>query len=559
MSKSRDRSTRVRKSSRARPRPAEARRNSAAAATAEDRTREGVPWAALGLLAALAFALFARSFAVGFAGDDYVLLDAARRLRFLDLLGGREGIPGFYRPVSRELYFWLWGRTLELAPIGYHVVNATAWAGSCALYFWFVRRWLGNRSALHALAAFVVFPPVGALLTWISCAQDLIALFWCAAALVLYQGGRHLLAGVAVALAALSKETAVPFALALVALDGILMPSATGRERLVRLRPAFAGLAASLAVAVLVRASWPAGLAVAVWSPSEVVEAWRLPAHLASSFAPPHTLAGIAAAWRDVPLGLALPAIFAFAVPFAAPVGLPEPARTRARGATRFAIVVGLLGMIPVAVIVERWRGYYFSIAALGTSLLLGLLLARLRPWMAAAVLAGLALVSYGSNAVYRPLENAAGPGRHPHANVAFFRDAAAVSGQLLSTLEPLCDSLRAVRRTVALDLPPGVLFDTAVGPALRVTCRDTTERVVRLEAFRATDAVAPLALLWFDPSSLAFAFRRAGASEYTMLADSLRARGRRHEALACDAAARRLGDTTAARPLIRANLPVRP
>ncbi len=170
-----------------------------------------------------------------------------------------------------------------------------------------------------------------------------------------------------------------------------------------------------------------------------------------------------------------------------------------------------------------------------------------MRPWLAAPLLAAAALVSYGSNSVYRPLPNTRGAGRHAHANYAFFRDAAAVTGQMLATLEPYGDSLRTARRAVALGLPPGVLYDTVIGAGLRVACRDTAARVVRIEDFRAADAVAPLALLAFDPSLLAFEFRRAGAAERVTLGDSLLARGRATEALACYAAASALGDTSSA------------
>jgi len=521
------------------------------AATEPPSARAGTPWVAFALLAALGLALFARCLLVRFVGDDYILLDAAKRLPFVELLSGRHGIPGFYRPVSRELYFWWWGRVLDLGPGAFHLVNAGVWAAAGALFFLFLRRWLGARTALLGLAAFVLFPPAGALLSWVSCAQDLIALFWCVAALALYQRGRHGLAGLAVALAALSKETAVPFAATLAAWEWTATPRATLRERLVRLRPALIGIAASLGVSILARAMWPAGRAVAVWSPGQVAEAWRLPADLASTFAPPHTLEGIAAAWREVPLGLVLPALLALALPFAAP---RRPATADVRGpapprSVLFGLAVTLLGALPVAVIVERWRGYYFSIAWLGVSILVALALGRLRPWLAGPLLAAAALASYGSNSVYRPLTTGEGPGRHAHANYTFFREGAAITGQMLATLEPLCDSLRSVPRAFAQDLPPGVLYDTVIGAALRVTCRDTTERLRRIEAFRTADASAPFALLRFDPADLAFEYRRAGAADRTELGQAFLEMGRVAEAAACFAAARAPGDSLA-RPL---------
>jgi hypothetical protein len=537
------------------------------AAQAPGAPSAGASWPALAILAALAVVLYTRCLLVGFAGDDYVLLDAARRFTLGELLSGRHGIPGFYRPVSRELYFWCWGRVLDLSPWAFHFLNAATWVAAGALYFTFVRRWLGTRTALCALAALALFPPTGALLSWVSCAQDLIALFWCAAALALYQGRRHAAAGLAVALAALSKETAIPLALTLAVWDWLETPGAPARERLRRLMPALLGLAAALAVAIAVRLGWPAGRAIAVWSPGQIAEAWRIPVDLATSFAPPHTLEGIAASWRTLPGALALAAMLALAVPFAAwrSGGAPAPAprapapvprapaprapapRSPARAALLFGIAATLLGALPVAVIVERWRGYYFSIAALGTSLIVALLLARLPAWIAGPLLALAAVVNHGSNSVYRPLATGEGPGRHAHANYEFFRGAAVTTAQMLATLEPCCDSLRSVSRAYVEDLPPGVLFDTVIGAALRVTCRDTVERARRIEAFQAAEAGAPLGLLSFDPAQLSFAYRRLSAADRVAIGDHLLATGRPREAAACFAAARSLGDTTAA------------
>ncbi len=169
--------------------------------------------------ALLALALYARGFTLGLVGDDDTLLDAALRVPLAELLTGRHGILGYYRPVSRELYFWIWGHLFGPSALGYHVVNAITFAGVVTMLFLFVRRWLGARTGLLAALALLLFPPCGALLSWVSCAQDLIALFWCAASLLLYQSRRYALAGLAVALAALSKETAAVMPLVLVAYE----------------------------------------------------------------------------------------------------------------------------------------------------------------------------------------------------------------------------------------------------------------------------------------------------------------------------------------------------
>src|SRR5437867_8241974 len=101
------------------------------------------PQTALFALAALAVALYARGFSVGFVGDDFPLLDAALRTPLSRLLTGSYGVLGYYRPVSRELYFWWWGRVLHLGPAGFHAVNALIYAAIVAMLYRFVRRWRG--------------------------------------------------------------------------------------------------------------------------------------------------------------------------------------------------------------------------------------------------------------------------------------------------------------------------------------------------------------------------------------------------------------------------------
>src|SRR5439155_12725888 len=170
------------------------------------RPRERVATVALVLLG---LTLYARGLSLGFVGDDFILLDAARRFPLGELLSGRHGIVGFYRPVSRELYFWWWGRVLGLGPFGFHAVNALTFAAIVVMIERLARGWAGPRVGRPAAVDYLLFPPGSALLAWVSCAQDLIALFWALAAMLLYQRGRRWPAALAVALAALSKETAV--------------------------------------------------------------------------------------------------------------------------------------------------------------------------------------------------------------------------------------------------------------------------------------------------------------------------------------------------------------
>ncbi|MEK7330907.1 MAG: hypothetical protein AAB113_08900 [Candidatus Eisenbacteria bacterium] len=360
-------------------------------------SRSGAAWrehlAAVALVL-LGLALYARGLLLGFVGDDFTLLDAALRYPLGELLTGRHGIVGFYRPVSRELYFWWWGRVVGLGPGGFHLVNALTFVAVVVMIERLGREWAGPRAGRLAAAAFVLFPPGSALLAWVSCAQDLIALFWALAALLLYRRGRYWPAALAVALAALSKETAAVLPLVLLALDRRLHPKATSRATLARLAPSMLGIAVPLAVAIAARSTWPAGTSVAVWSPRQFLGAWRLPLDFARALFPPDTGAGFAQALESQPAMIVLVAVLAaLAVPrrrspSGAPAGAAAAAGLRSTGAASgadrrllmFGVSFALLALLPVGFVVERWRAYYFSLAGVGASLGAGVRLARIPP-----------------------------------------------------------------------------------------------------------------------------------------------------------------------------------
>jgi tetratricopeptide (TPR) repeat protein len=521
-------------------------------------------------LVLLGLVLYARGLVLGLVGDDFTLLDAALRYPLGELLTGRHGIVGFYRPVSRELYFWWWGGVVGLGPGGFHLVNAATFAAVVVMILRLGSEWAGPRAGRLAAAAFVLFPPGSALLSWVSCAQDLIALFWALVALLLYRDGRRWPAALAVVLAALSKETAVVLPLVLLALDRQFHPKAPSRATLARLAPSVLGIAVAVAVAVAVRSTWPADTAVAVWSPRQLAGAWRLPLDFARTLFPPDTWAGIAQALASQPAMIVLVALLAaFAVPAlrrtssaAAAAGPGTRAATtagsrtaavsgtrvaaapspRAAGADRplllFGVSFALLALLPVGFVVERWRAYYFSLAGVGASFAAGVLIARIPAAAARTILALAALVNFGAGGIYRPVEAAWGPARHPHANYEFFRETGALSERLLAALEPWCESLRALPRTFAAGIPPEAAFESVLGPGLRVTCRDTVARVRFLADFTPADALTEFGVLRFEASAVRFFHERADARVRARIGQGFLIHGRYDVAAACFEAA---------------------
>jgi len=527
-------------------------------------------------LVVLGLALYGRGFVLGYVGDDYKLLDAALRLPLGELLTGRHGILGYYRPVSRELYFWWWGRVVGLGPGGFHLVNAITFAAVVIMIERLGGAWAGARTGRLAAAAFVVFPPGSALLSWVSCAQDLIMLTWAAAALLLYARGRHGLAAVATALAVLSKETAVALPLALAVMDGQLHPGASLRARAGRLASPLLGLAVAGGIALAARSTWPAGTVVTVWSPRQFTEAWRLPLDFARALFPPDTGAGIAQAITSQPAWMALVVVSALltvpgdsagrpggggrAGPAAVPSGRGAIAVPRGRVAGRrrtlviFGIALAVFAMLPVGFVSERWRSYFFSLSAIGAGLAVAVPLAMLSPSVARITLAVAAMINFGSGGIYRPLESAAGPARHPHVNYAFFRDTGALSTQLLAGLAPWCDAIRSLPRTFVAGLPPDEVFVSVLGPGLRVTCRDTVSRVFFLADLTPADAGAEFGVLRYEGREGRFVFERADRRVRARVGEGFLIHARYDVASACyEAAARESLDRELSYPLVAA------
>lgn len=485
-------------------------------------TGAGVSWLAPVALFLLTLALYGRGFAVGFVGDDYTLLDAARRLSLGELLTGRHGIIGYYRPVSRELYFWLWGRVLGFGPLGFHLVNLVTFGFVSLFFYAMLRRWQGARVATIGTLAFAVFPPIGALLSWISCAQDLIVLFWGTLAMLLYRERRYTLAGAAGFLAALSKETGLIVPFALLALEVCAGEPGRSRRLPSRLAPAFIGLAAAIAVGVGVRLGWPSGTAVAVWSPAQALGAWRIPLDFVSTWVPPSTVAGVIEAGKRTPLLLGCVAVLGF---LAAPGGGRSTPSARAvnhpRGAMLFGFLLLVLGLLPVSVIVERWRAYFFGFSALGAGTMIGVTLAQTSPWVARVLGVVAAVVCFGSNSIYRAVDADYGPAKHAFANYAFFRDNAEFSSRLIGSLEPWCQQMKESGRVFTVGIPDDFAFDNLLGPARRVACRDTVDRLRRFEEFGPADAAGDFGLLRFDPSSQTFEFQPSSLGERVRMGES--------------------------------------
>jgi Flp pilus assembly protein TadD len=167
------------------------------------------------LLGVVAVLFAARSAPLGVpVADDFGFLSHALLHPPANWLDG-GGSPLYWRPLSRQLYYMLLGPLMLGWPFAVALVHALLLALASILLYRALRpAWPAPAAALAASFP-VVLDAARQVVTWSSCAQDLLALVFGAAALLALSRGRRLLALSSLLAALLSKETALAFAPAL--------------------------------------------------------------------------------------------------------------------------------------------------------------------------------------------------------------------------------------------------------------------------------------------------------------------------------------------------------
>jgi hypothetical protein len=152
------------------------------------------PALALALIPSLiAIALAAPCFTFPFLWDDFDFLGRTLHLRAADLLPNSQTI--FYRPLSRELYFGALN-LLGASPLIGHVLNALGLGTVVLLLCLVVRQIAGARSGLLAGLIFSGLGTLPVLVGWISGIQDILAMNFLLAAILMELKGRTAIAPV---------------------------------------------------------------------------------------------------------------------------------------------------------------------------------------------------------------------------------------------------------------------------------------------------------------------------------------------------------------------------
>ena len=424
--------------------------------------------------------LYAGAIRTGFLSDDYIFLEEARTQPLAQSVIGPGALGNYYRPLTRQVYFAALTPIAGGAPWVFHVVNAIAFAMAVALVADLLAALLPLPGVMAGTLYFATLPLQRVALTWVSCSQDLFAVLFSLAALALYRRGRDRWALVAYLAALASKEVAFPLPLVLAAWSGWIASAGADRRRrsanagaIARRLLPFAALAAAWVALVLAlrarhptmdtglhfglghfAAAWVHGLQSLLGLEQPDVFLHGLPGHL-----PPV-------------LAIALLAGLALWLPAAREAGAARALGT-ARAILAFAAAWFLAFAFPLGPVASVWNGYYYSLAAVAGTLVVGLAGRRLDRigW---AVLTTLLLVWHAGVSATPTFAIRDTPWVWTaHFTTFYCQRGAELAGTLRRELKAYEPSPPHGTRFYFATLPPWAGFQVGNGPFLRAMYRD--------------------------------------------------------------------------------------
>src|SRR5262249_38064288 len=128
---------------------------------------------------------------------------------FAAVWAARDLLFHYYRPWSRELHYWALQGLFGARELPFHLASGALWLAVMALYHALARRLLSPVAATGATAAVAALDAWTVPIVWPAGAQDSWVLLWGLLLLHAMMARRDAFACVALALALLSKETAV--------------------------------------------------------------------------------------------------------------------------------------------------------------------------------------------------------------------------------------------------------------------------------------------------------------------------------------------------------------
>ena len=423
------------------------------------------------VLVALALAaLYSGPLSTGFLNDDYLFLEEARSHRLIDSLGRLGALGNYYRPLSRQIYFGLLSPIAGGSPWVFHLVQFALFLGSLALLAGLLAAVLPPAGVLVGTLYFALLPLHRLALTWVSCSQDLCALFFALAAFALHRQRRAWPAALAFLCAAASKESAWPLPLAVLAWE-LWIERVPPRVAFRRTAPLAAVAVGWAALSFGLRAAVGAGPRFLRFSATQFAAGWVHEVQgLLGLDHPAGLLDGLTRRGPAlIPLALLAAAVACSDLGKAAAAG----AAPRARAVAAFALAWLLAFGAMTGPVAHTWSSYFYMLAAVGGALLVGLAARRIDRWAALALTAGLLWWHAGATAIRTFAVNDDPWGWTSHLTSYYFERAAALTDTLGRQLRALEPRPAPGTRFFFATLPPWAGFQMGSGALIRNLYRD--------------------------------------------------------------------------------------
>ncbi len=463
-------------------------------------------WAVL-LLALVGLTLLYRvPLATRFLNDDYLFLEQARTQPLSHSLTTLDALGNYYRPLSRQFYFAaltpLWGG----APWVFHAFNYALFLVALALLADLLLALMPLGGAIAGVAYFALLPFQRVVLMWVSCSQDLLALAGTLAALALYRRGRTGGALCACAAALASKESAFPLVVGLLAWDWLV-------ER--RDAPAIARRIAPFAALTL---AWGA-FSLAMRASKAAAPLYMTPGSFAAAYL--HLLqaltgieqprATLTAMVQHSPALIPLVALLPLTLlAFRGAADEAAGGATPTRGIIGFALVWLVAFTAVTGPVAYSWSAYYYTLAAVGGAVLVGVLMRHTRAPGLAALIAGLLWLHAGSSATRGFAVNNSPWTWSSHLTSAYFERAAALTDSMSVQLKRLEPDPPADARLFFATLPPYAGFQMGNGALVRELYRKPQIESHFMSQFSdSTAGTHPCRFLYWDGESLAPLYTR--------------------------------------------------
>ena len=490
---------------------------------------------AVAALAIAAVVTHARSFGAPFFADDWLFLDQVRFRSLAQVLGSPDPIGNYFRPLGRQVWFWLLARAGGESAFAFHMANLLCLVAAVVLLAVLARRLAGPLAGVVAAGFLALHYAADVPVLWVSGSQELVSLTLALAALAVYQRGRRAPAAALYFGALLSKEAVVLMPIVALALDGA---GGTWRSRVRRAWPLAVALAAWLALVAwaMARRGGPgAGLSLTAAGPVAAVILlvrvalgleWQTGAWPFTRLTDPGpaALAAIAAAGLAV-LSMA-PARASVrrdggaaqlsrasrrerrAREAAAPVPAPAvPARAALEPAAgvRAGLLWALAGALPVAAVANAWSAYYFLFALAGVGLALGSFLAlrKSRAWLASTIVVAAGVASTQARGLEEFATAPSAWSGQSHVNRFYLERGMRVITRGLEDIRAALPHPKPGTTFFFAGLPPFAAFQVADGPLVRGAYRDSSLRGHYLsELTREKLERGPWVVFFFDPET---------------------------------------------------------